>query len=83
MTCEELLRIVNDYIDGEVDLAFCQEFADHLAGCSPCQVVIDNIRKTIQLYQAGQPYEVPLKFSRALHDQLRAKWKAKFPTSVG
>jgi predicted anti-sigma-YlaC factor YlaD len=82
MTCEELLRILNDYIDGEIDLALCQKFAEHLAGCSPCQVVIDNIRKTIQLYKAGQPYEMPLEFSRALRAELRAKWKTKFPTSV-
>ena len=82
MTCEELLKILNDNIDGEVDLTFCQEFADHLAGCSPCQVVIDNIRKTIRLYQDGLPYEMPVKFSQKLHAELRAKWKAKFPTSV-
>jgi anti-sigma factor RsiW len=82
MTCEELLRILNDYIDGEVDMAFCKEFADHLAECSPCQVVVDNIRKTIHLYQAGQPYEMPAEFSQKLHAALRAKWKAHFPTSL-
>jgi anti-sigma factor RsiW len=82
MTCEELLRTLNDYIDGEIDLAFCKEFADHLAECDPCQVVVDNIRKTIQLYKAGQPYEMPAEFTRALHHKLRERWQAKFPASA-
>lgn len=82
MTCEELLQIMNEYVDGEIDLAFCKEFADHLAGCDPCQVVVDNICKTITLYKAGQPYEMPAEFTRMLRQKLRERWKAKFPTSV-
>ena len=79
MTCEELLKALNDYIDDESVLAICEDFADHLAGCNPCQVVVDNIRKTIMLYKAGQPYEMPIKFRERLHDALRKKWKEKFP----
>jgi hypothetical protein len=40
-------------------------------------VVVDNIRKTITLYKAGQPYELPVKFRDRLHDVLREKWKEK------
>ena len=32
MTCEELLRTLNDYVDDETIIAVCQEFAAHLAG---------------------------------------------------
>ena len=35
MTCEELLKALNDYVDNETVLAACREFADHLAGCNP------------------------------------------------
>jgi hypothetical protein len=51
-----------------------------MAGCNPCQVVVDNIRKTITLYKAGQPYELPAKFRGRLHDVLREKWKEKHPS---
>ena len=59
MTCEELLAALNDYVDGERLTAVCEKFAEHLAGCNPCQVVVDNIRQTISLYRDGEPYPLP------------------------
>ena len=79
MTCEELLRALNEVIDDQSALALYHDFADHLAGCNPCQLVVDNIRKTIMLYKAGEPYPMPNGFQDRFRDALRAKWKAKFP----
>ena len=79
MTCEELLQALNEYVDNEMLSALCREFAEHLAGCSPCQVVVDNIRNTIRLYKAGEPYPMPPEFSARLRDALRAKWRERFP----
>jgi anti-sigma factor RsiW len=78
MTCEELLKALNDYVDGDVAPAICREFEEHLAGCNPCQIVVDNIRKTIALYKAGEPYELPEPFRAQLGQALRERWKAKF-----
>ena len=75
MKCEELLQQLNEFVDGTVDPAICAEFERHMAGCNPCQVVVDNIRKTITLYQAGVPYELPVEFRERLHQALRAKWR--------
>jgi anti-sigma factor RsiW len=79
MKCEELLKMLNEYVDGTVDPAICEEFEQHMAGCNPCQVVVDNIRKTITLYKHGQPYELPVQFRSRLHVTLREKWKEKHP----
>ena len=78
MKCEELLAMLNEYVDGEIDPGVCDQFEKHLAGCNPCQVVVDNIRKTISLYKAGQSYELPLPFRERLHSALRARWAEKF-----
>ena len=75
MKCEDLLKFLNEYVDGTVDPAVCEEFEAHMAGCNPCQVVVDNIRKTITLYKQGQPYELPPKFRQRLHTALRQRWK--------
>ena len=75
MKCEELLALLNEYVDGTVDPAICEEFEKHLADCNPCQIVVDNIRKTITLYKNGQPYELPVKFRDRLHAALRQHWK--------
>jgi len=83
MTCEELLQLLNEYVDGTLDLSLaeCQQFAEHLAQCNPCQVVVDNIRKTIQLYRAGEPFPLPAELEVRLKQALRERWKAKFPTT--
>jgi hypothetical protein len=45
MKCEDLLKILSDYIDGDIDPKVCEGFERHLAECDPCQVVVDTIRK--------------------------------------
>lgn len=75
MKCEELLSLLNEYVDGTVDPAICEEFERHMAGCNPCQVVVDNIRKTITLYREGRPCELPVQFRSKLHQALRDRWK--------
>lgn len=81
LSCEEILRALNDYVDGETLSAICREFAAHLAGCNPCQLVVDNIRNTIRLYKDGEPYPVPPEMNARLRDALRAKWAERFPTA--
>lgn len=78
MKCEELLKALNEYVDGNVDPAICEEFANHLEGCNPCQIVVDNIRNTISLYRSGEPYEMPVEFHDRLREQLRKKWSSVF-----
>ncbi len=75
MKCEELLAMLNEYVDGTVDPAVCAEFEQHMAGCNPCQVVVDNIRQTITLYKDGQPYAMPVQIRERMHAALRRRWK--------
>ncbi len=81
MKCEDLLAALNEYVDGTIDPAVCERFQDHLQGCNPCQIVVDNIRQTVTLYKAGEPFDIPI----ALHDHLRGvlwdRWKHKFPAA--
>lgn len=81
MKCEELLAALNEYVDGAIDPAVCKAFEHHLEQCNPCRVVVDNIRQTIQLYKADEPFELPAEFRDQLHQQLKARWKAKFPSA--
>jgi len=83
MKCEELLAMLNEYVDGGVDPGVCEQFEQHLAGCNPCQVVVDNIRQTITLYKDGRPYELPVQFRERLHLALRQRWKEKHGSSEG
>jgi anti-sigma factor RsiW len=75
MKCEEMLEMLNQYVDGELDPSICEQLQQHLANCDPCRVVVDTMRKTITLYRDGSRYELPREFRRKLHDSLREKWK--------
>ena len=75
MNCDDMLKLLSDYIDGEVDPAICQELEKHLADCNGCRVVVDTLRQTVRLYKHGQEYELPQPFRQRLHDSLRNKWK--------
>ena len=74
MKCEELLAVLNEYVDGTVDPGICKEFEKHMAGCNPCQIVVDNVRKTIRLYKEGEPFEIPIEFQQRLHAAVRERW---------
>jgi hypothetical protein len=82
MTCDELLQALNGVIDDQSALVLYSEFAEHLSGCNPCQLVVDNIRKTIALYRAGIPYPMPTGFQDRFRQALRAKWISKFPQTA-
>jgi uncharacterized protein (DUF2267 family) len=80
MKCEELLQMLNDYVDGEIDPSLCEEFRDEVEACNPCRVVIDTIRKTVTLYreEAGE-VELPIAFHDKLHAVLRERWRRDHP----
>ena len=75
MKCEELLMLLNEYVDGTVEPGVCEQFEKHMAGCNPCRIVVDNIRKTITLYKGGRPHCLPIAFEQKLHAALRQRWK--------
>ena len=81
MKCTELLTILGEYVDDALDPALCRELEQHMAGCEPCQVVIDNIRKTITLYRAGQPYDLPPGVHDRLVRRMRNHWSRVAPSA--
>jgi len=61
-TCQTLLCLLSDYVDGELSEELCRQIEMHTAGCDNCRVVIDTLRKTISLYRASaaEPAEIPI-----------------------
>ena len=51
-TCQTLLCLLSDYVDGELSEELCRQIEMHTAECDNCRVVIDTLRKTISLYRA-------------------------------
>ena len=53
--CRELLKSLSEYVDGALDETLCAEVEKHMAGCDRCQVVVDTLRKTVELYHTLSP----------------------------
>ena len=58
--CGQLLASLSDYIDGELQAELCIKLERHLQGCDNCRIVVNTLRKTIELYeQIAAPSELP------------------------
>lgn len=52
LDCSETIQNLNNYIDGELDASLCGDIEAHLRVCPKCRVVVNTLKKTIQLFQA-------------------------------
>jgi predicted anti-sigma-YlaC factor YlaD len=77
MKCQELLSALNEYMDGETQSALCQALQEHLAHCSSCRVVIDNVRQTITLYRASEAMPLPTGLHEKIRSIMQERWAAK------
>jgi len=83
MRCEELFVLLAEYVDGELDAETTRTIRSHLEKCPACELVVDNIRKTISVYCADGAMEMPATLGEHLDGLLRDQWKVKFPHSAG
>ena len=49
--CRHMLGALSDYVDGELASELCAELERHLQTCPNCTVVVNTLRKTVELYQ--------------------------------
>ena len=49
LTCQELVELVTDYLDGALLGADVERFESHLAICPGCSTYVDQFRETIRL----------------------------------
>lgn len=47
MTCEELVELVTDFLDGALDPETEQRFVEHLTRCDGCATYVEQFRRTI------------------------------------
>jgi anti-sigma factor RsiW len=47
ISCQELVELVTDYLEGALEPADLRRFEEHLAGCGKCNDYLDQLRATI------------------------------------
>lgn len=48
LTCQEMVELVTDYLEGRLDDAAQQRFEGHVAECDACTLYIEQMRLTIR-----------------------------------
>ena len=71
-SCQEMIEVVTNYLDGALDTDEQQRFERHLSRCAGCNTYLDQIRETIR--QTGMvPREESL--PPALRDEIVAQFR--------
>lgn len=58
--CKKLLSSLEDYVDGDLSPELCVELEKHMKDCQRCRVVVNTVKKTVELYQeVGDEPQMP------------------------
>ncbi len=49
--CSQLISSISEYVDGTLSPQLCEDLEKHLCECENCTIVVDTLRKTIDLVQ--------------------------------
>jgi len=49
LTCQELVELVTDYLDGALPDDELERFEEHLVYCGPCVTHVEQMRQTIRV----------------------------------
>jgi len=55
--CKQLLGSLSEYIDGTLQEELCARLEEHIKDCENCQIVVNTLRKTVELYEQPDPTE--------------------------
>lgn len=70
-SCSHLLSSLGEYVDGVLDADLCAEIERHMQGCTRCQVVVNTLKKTIELYhETAEETHMPGDVKRRLYARL-------------
>jgi anti-sigma factor RsiW len=58
MTCQELVELVTDYLEGALPPDDAERFEAHVASCEGCETYVEQMKSTIALMRASRTTRV-------------------------
>jgi anti-sigma factor RsiW len=71
--CKKYLSLLSDYVDGELDKELCDTLEEHMTGCENCTVVVNTLKRTVDLYHNtsdNEPAALPEDVKTRLYKRL-------------
>jgi anti-sigma factor RsiW len=75
LSCQELVELVTDYLEGALSPEETARFEDHIGRCSACTIYLEQIRQTIALTGRLTADELSPEAERELLDAFRG-WRS-------
>ena len=75
LSCQELVELVTDYLEGALSPDETARFDEHLARCTGCTAYLEQIRQTIVLTGRLTPESLSPEAERHLLDAFRG-WRS-------
>ena len=74
LSCQELVELVTDYLEGALSERDRRAFEGHLAGCDGCTEYVEQLRVTVRLTGTIVPADLSPEAERALLQAFRS-WR--------
>lgn len=76
LTCDDVVKYLSAYLDGELDNDLSVAATAHLATCERCQVVLDSTQRILLLGKGQSARVIPAARREALFERVRAALEA-------
>jgi anti-sigma factor RsiW len=71
LTCQDLVELVTDYLEGALPPGARARFEEHLAACDGCDAYLEQMRVTVTLVGRLRPEQLDPHAEAALLDAFR------------
>ena len=72
--CQNIFKLLSEYIDGELPAGTCEDLERHIQGCAPCVEFMESLKKSVELGRKYAPDVAVPPVPEALREALRAAY---------
>ncbi len=70
LECKRVWEYISEYLDQQITPQVRREIEKHMENCEVCSAILDSTRNVLILTADDRTYELPVGYSRRLHDRL-------------
>ena len=70
LKCKNVWEHISEYLDQQLTPEVRAEIEKHLENCEVCSAILDSTRNVLILTADNRTYELPVCYSKRLHDRL-------------
>jgi len=67
--CDEVMREVSNYLDGEISRELREKMERHFRGCHRCSAVLNGTKNVVALIGDERSFPVPVGFGERLYSR--------------